>query len=134
HKAYGPTGIGVLHGRRALLEAMPPLLGRGHMISRGARGGSRWAEARARFEAGTSAIAEGVGLGAACDFIRGFCLEAIAAHDADLRRYADIRFADVEGLRVFGPADRAGICSFALDFAHPHDDAEILGRRGVVAL
>ena len=131
HKAYGPTGIGVLHGRRSLLEAMPPFLGGGHMISRVTLEGSRWAEPPARFEAGTSAIAEGVGLGAACDFIRGVGLEAIADHDGDLVRYADERLAEVPGLRIQGPADRAGICSFTLDIAHPHDIAEILGRRGV---
>jgi cysteine desulfurase/selenocysteine lyase len=131
HKAYGPTGIGILHGRRPLLEAMPPFLGGGHMISRVTLEGSRWAEPPARFEAGTSAIAEGVGLGAACDFLRGVGLEAIAAHDAELVAYADERLAEIDGLTVYGPADRAGISSFALDWAHPHDVAEILGRTGV---
>ncbi len=131
HKAYGPTGIGILHGRRELLEAMPPFLGGGHMISRVTLEGSRWAEPPARFEAGTSAIAEGVGLGAACDFLAGIGLEAVAEHDAELVAYADERLAEVDGLRVLGPADRAGITSFALDWAHPHDVAEILGRDGV---
>jgi cysteine desulfurase/selenocysteine lyase len=131
HKAYGPTGIGILHGRRSLLEAMPPFLGGGHMISRVTLEGSRWAEPPARFEAGTSAIAEGVGLGAACDFVAGIGPDAIAAHDADLIRYIDERLASIDGLTVYGPADRAGITSFALDWAHPHDVAEILGRDGV---
>ncbi len=131
HKAYGPTGIGILHGRRELLEAMPPFLGGGHMISRVTLEGSRWAEPPARFEAGTSAIAEGVGLGAACDFLAGIGLEAVAEHDAELIAYADERLAEVEGLTVHGPSDRAGITSFALDWAHPHDVAEILGRDGI---
>ena len=131
HKAYGPTGIGLLHGRRALLEEMPPFLGGGHMISRVTLEGSRWAEPPARFEAGTSAIAEGVGLGAACDFIAGVGLQAIADHDADLVRYADEHLGEVDGVTIQGPADRAGICSFTLDFAHPHDIAEILGRQGI---
>jgi cysteine desulfurase/selenocysteine lyase len=131
HKAYGPTGIGILHGRRALLEEMPPFLGGGHMISRVTLEGSRWAEPPARFEAGTSAIAEGVGLGAACDFIDGIGLEAIAEHDADLVRYADERLGEIPGLEIQGPDDRVGICSFTLDVAHPHDIAEILGRRGL---
>ncbi len=131
HKAYGPTGIGILHGRRALLEEMPPFLGGGHMISRVTLEGSRWAEPPARFEAGTSAIAEGVGLGAACDFIDGIGLEAIAEHDADLVRYADERLLEIPGLEIQGPDDRVGICSFTLDVAHPHDIAEILGRRGL---
>jgi cysteine desulfurase/selenocysteine lyase len=110
---------------------MPPFLGGGHMISRVTLEGSRWAEPPARFEAGTSAIAEGVGLGAACDFVAGIGADAIAAHDADLVRYMDERLASVDGLTVYGPADRAGITSFALDWAHPHDVAEILGREGV---
>ena len=131
HKAYGPTGIGVLHGRRELLEAMPPFLGGGHMISRVTLEGSRWAEPPTRFEAGTSAIAEGIGLGAACEFLAGVGPAAVAEHDADLIRYIDERLAEIPGLRVFGARERAGITSFALDWAHPHDVAEILGRSGV---
>jgi len=134
HKAYGPTGIGVLHGRRELLEAMPPFLGGGHMISRVTKQGSRYAGIPTRFEAGTSAIAEGVGLAAAMDFMDAIGSDAIRAHELDLAGYALERLADVPGLEVHGPRDpevRGALVSFALEGTHPHDVAEILARRGV---
>jgi cysteine desulfurase / selenocysteine lyase len=135
HKAYGPTGIGVLHGRRELLQAMPPFLGGGHMIaSVSLQDGSRWGELPAKFEAGTSAIAEGIGLGAAADFLTGIGMEQVRAHEAELAGYALERLRSVEGLTLHGPRDpavRGAVVSFALDGVHPHDVAEILGRHGI---
>ncbi|HEV2770281.1 MAG TPA: SufS family cysteine desulfurase [Solirubrobacteraceae bacterium] len=134
HKAYGPTGLGILHGRRELLEAMPPFLGGGHMISSVDWHESRWAELPAKFEAGTSPIAEAVGMGAAVGWIQQLGIGRIRAHEAELVAYALERLADMPGVRVFGPpaAERRGaVISFAVDGVHPHDVAEILGRTGV---
>jgi cysteine desulfurase / selenocysteine lyase len=134
HKAYGPTGVGVLHGRRELLAAMPPFLGGGHMIASVTLEGSRWAEPPARFEAGTSNIAEAIGLGAAAEFLAGIGMEAVRAHEADLVAYALERLRTEVDVAVFGPPEadgRGALVSFALDGAHPHDVAEILGREGV---
>jgi cysteine desulfurase/selenocysteine lyase len=134
HKAYGPTGIGVLHGRRELLESMPPWLGGGHMISSVSFEEVRFAAPPERFEAGTSAIAEGIGLGAAVDFLSGLGMDAVHAHERDLVAYGLERLADVPGVTLHGPSDpdrRGAVISFAMDVAHPHDVAEILGRDGV---
>jgi cysteine desulfurase / selenocysteine lyase len=134
HKAYGPTGIGVLHGRRALLEAMPPFLGGGHMISRVGDTESTWAEPPAKFEAGTMPIAEAIGLGAAVDYLSGIGMDAVREHARDVVGYATDRLREVPGLTLHGPGDldlRGSVCSFALDGVHPHDVAEILGRQGV---
>jgi cysteine desulfurase/selenocysteine lyase len=134
HKAYGPTGLGVLHGRRELLEAMPPWLGGGHMISSVTFDEVRWAGLPAKFEAGTSAIAEGVGLGAAVEFLTALGMDAVRAHERELVAYALERLAEVPGLTVHGPPSperRGAVVSFSLDVAHPHDVADILGRDGV---
>ena len=134
HKAYGPTGIGVLHGRRELLEAMPPFLSGGHMISRVGDFESQWAEPPARFEAGTMPVAEAIGLGAAVDYLSGLGMEAVWEHSRDVVGYAVERLSEVPGLTLHGPADialRGTVCSFALGGVHPHDVAEILGRDGV---
>ena len=134
HKAYGPTGIGVLHGRRSLLEEMPPFLGGGSMISRVELHESRYAEPPARFEAGTSAIAEGIGLGVACEFLVAIGMEHVRDHGAHVVGYALERLSEVPGLEIHGPLDaslRAPLVSFALEGVHPHDVAEILGREGV---
>jgi cysteine desulfurase/selenocysteine lyase len=134
HKAYGPTGIGVLHGRRELLEEMPPFLGGGHMIARVEKQESRYAEPPAKFEAGTSPIAEAVGLGAAVDYLHGFGMPAVWEHSRDVVGYAIERLRAIDGLDVHGPSDlarRGSVISFALDGIHPHDAAEILGREGV---
>jgi cysteine desulfurase/selenocysteine lyase len=131
HKAYGPTGIGVLHGKAELLEAMPPFLGGGHMITKVSEQTSTYIEAPAKFEAGTSNIAEAIGLGAACDFLAGIGLDAIAEHDREITAYALDRLDDVPGLTVHGPRERIGLVSFALEGVHPHDVAEILGAQGV---
>jgi cysteine desulfurase/selenocysteine lyase len=135
HKAYGPTGVGVLHGRRELLESMPPWLGGGHMIHSVSFEKVTFAEPPARFEAGTSAIAEGIGLGAAVDFLSGLGMEAVRAHERELVAYATERLtADVPGVSIHGPADperRGALLSFSVEGIHPHDVAEILGRDGV---
>ncbi len=134
HKAYGPTGIGVLHGRREILEAMPPFLGGGHMISSVGFEGSTWAESPAKFEAGTSPIAEAAGLGASVAFLQQIGMKAVREHELEISRYALERLAEVPGLTIYGPPaaeQRGALISFALDVAHPHDVAEILGRRGV---
>jgi cysteine desulfurase/selenocysteine lyase len=134
HKAYGPTGIGVLHGRRELLEVTEPLLGGGHMISRVDDFSSTWAEPPAKFEAGTMPIAEAIGLGAAVDWLSGLGMDAVWEHSRDVVGYAMARLSEVHGLTLHGPRElalRGAVCSFALDGIHPHDTAEILGRDGV---
>jgi cysteine desulfurase/selenocysteine lyase len=134
HKAYGPTGIGVLHGRTELLEAMPPWLGGGHMIKRVGRDDATYMEAPARFEAGTSAIAEGIGLGAAVDFLSEIGMDEVRAHGREIASYALERFAELDDVTVYGPADvdvRGGALAFNLEGVHPHDVSEILGREGV---
>ncbi|HEV7177932.1 MAG TPA: SufS family cysteine desulfurase [Solirubrobacteraceae bacterium] len=135
HKAYGPTGIGVLHGRRALLEEMPPFIGGGHMIRTVAANESTWTELPGKFEAGTSQIAEAIGLGVAVDWLQALGIEQVRAHELTVTGEALERLAsEVPGLSVHGPlaaADRGALVSFALDGAHPHDIGEILGREGV---
>ncbi len=134
HKAYGPTGIGILHGRRELLDAMPPFIGGGHMISTVSFDEIRFAEVPAKFEAGTSPIVEGVGLAAAVEWMQALGIDAIRAHERDLVGYALERLGELPGITIFGPPDaesRGAVVSFALDYAHPHDIADIVGRRGV---
>jgi cysteine desulfurase/selenocysteine lyase len=135
HKAYGPTGIGVLHGRRELLEQMPPFIGGGHMIRTVGATESTWADLPWKFEAGTSQVAEAIGLGAAVDWIEAIGIERIREHEQALVAEALERLAgEVPGLELHGPpdaADRGAVVSFALPGAHPHDVSEILGRGGV---
>jgi cysteine desulfurase/selenocysteine lyase len=134
HKAYGPTGIGILHGRRELLEAMPPFIGGGHMIRTVAANDSTWTDLPWKFEAGTSQIAEAIGLGAAVDWIRAIGIERIRAHEQDLVAYALPLLAEITGVTIHGPAnadERGALISFAVEGAHPHDVGEILGARGV---
>ena len=135
HKAYGPTGIGVLHGRRALLEEMPPFIGGGHMIRTVAANESTWTDLPWKFEAGTSQIAEAIGLGAAVDWIRALGIEEIRAHEEALVAETLGRLgSEIPGIELHGPpaaADRGALVSFALAGAHPHDIGEILGRQGV---
>jgi cysteine desulfurase / selenocysteine lyase len=133
HKAYGPTGIGVLHGRRELLEEMPPFLGGGHMIARVTKEGTTWADPPAKFEAGTMPIAEAIGLGAATDFLSGIGMDAVWEHSRDIVGYAVERLSEVPGLTLHGPdvEHRGSLTAFSVDGVHPHDVAEILGRAGV---
>jgi cysteine desulfurase/selenocysteine lyase len=135
HKTYGPTGIGVLHGRRELLEEMPPFIGGGHMIRTVAANESTWTDLPHKFEAGTSQIAEAIGLGAAVDWIRALGVERIRGHEESLVVLALERLpSEVPGLTMHGPlsaSDRGALISFTLEGAHPHDVGEILGRLGV---
>ena len=134
HKALGPTGIGVLHGRHELLLEMRPFLGGGDMISKVELETSTWNELPWKFEAGTSPIAEGVGLGAAVDYLSALGMENVRAHEKDLTAYALERLPEVEGIRLFGPPDperRGGVVSFELEGIHPHDVAELCDREAV---
>ncbi len=134
HKAYGPTGIGVLHGRRALLEEMPPFIGGGHMIRTVAANESTWTDLPGKFEAGTSQIAEAIGLGAAVDWIQAIGMSSIRAHEQAVVAETLEQLSGLPGLTVQGPAsatDRGALVSFTLDGAHPHDVADILGGLGV---
>jgi cysteine desulfurase / selenocysteine lyase len=135
HKAYGPTGVGILHGRRELLEEMPPFIGGGHMIRTVAADESTWTDLPWKFEAGTSQIAEAIGLGAAVDWIAGVGIERIRAHEEALVANTLARLQDeVPGLTIHGPpdaGDRGALISFSLEGAHPHDIGEILGRYAI---
>jgi len=132
HKLYGPTGIGVLWGRRELLERMPPFMGGGDMISSVTYEQSTWAAVPHKFEAGTPAILEGIGLKAAIDYVQAIGYDAMAAHEASLTEHALARLARVEGLRILGQAqDRGGVISFVMDKAHAHDVATLLDRQGI---
>jgi cysteine desulfurase/selenocysteine lyase len=134
HKTYGPTGIGVLHGRRELLEEMPPFIGGGHMIRAVGDKMSTWADLPWKYEAGTSQIAEAIGLGAAVDWIRALGMERVRAHEEALVAEALERLAEIPGLTIHGPlaaSERGALISFALEGVHPHDMGEILGREGV---
>src|SRR3954452_24977689 len=134
HKAYGPTGIGVLHGRRELLEQIPPLLGGGHMIARVTEDGFTAAEPPAKFEAGTMPVAEAIGLGAAVDWLSDIGMDAVWTHSRDVVGYAYERLSELSDLTLYGPSDlelRGSVIAFAMDGVHPHDVAEIIGREGV---
>jgi cysteine desulfurase/selenocysteine lyase len=134
HKAYGPTGIGVLHARRELLESMPPFLGGGHMIARVGETESTWAEPPAKFEAGTMPVAEAIGLGAAVEWLAEQGMENVREHGRDVTGYALERLSEIEGLKIHGTHDldlRGSLVSFELAGIHPHDVAEIIGREGV---
>jgi cysteine desulfurase/selenocysteine lyase len=132
HKAYGPTGIGVLYGKRALLEQMPPYQTGGGMIRKVSWDEVVWADVPARFEAGTPAIAEAIGLHAALDFIDAIGRERIAAQEHALTQYALQRLQEVPDLRLYGPQpDRAGIFAFTLADIHPHDIATVLDSRDI---
>jgi len=132
HKLYGPTGIGILYGKRELLEAMPPFMGGGDMISSVSFERSRWAEVPHKFEAGTPAILEGIGLRAAIEYVEAIGFDAIGAHEASLTEHALSRLSAIEGLTVIGRAqDRGGVISFTLAGAHAHDVATLLDRQGI---
>ena len=131
HKAYGPTGIGLLHGRRKILEEMPPFLTGGDMIKTVSFNEATFNELPFKFEAGTPPIAEVVALGAAVEFIKEIGIEKVRAHERDIAAYAFASLQEIPGLTIQGPPleeQRGGLISFALDCAHPHDVAEILGR------
>lgn len=133
HKVYGPTGIGVLYGKRELLEAMHPFLAGGDMIRSVDWYESSWNDLPWKFEAGTSPYVEAAGLGTAIEWLDRIGIDAACAHEADLTAYALERLAEVPGLTVFGPAaeHRGALASFALEGVHPHDVAELLSRENV---
>jgi len=133
HKMCGPTGIGVLYGRAALLAGMPPYRGGGSMISSVTYFESKWAPSPAKFEAGTPNIADAIGLARAMDFLDELGRDAIAAHDERLATHAYARLqAEVPGIRLLGPADhRSGVISFALPGAHAHDVVTLADQEGV---
>jgi cysteine desulfurase/selenocysteine lyase len=134
HKMLGPMGIGVLWGRRALLEAMPPFQAGGSMIRRVTLRETTYADLPNKFEAGTPSTGDAIGLGAAVDYLSALGLDAIRAHEHDLAAYALARLGDVEGVRVYGPPtaeERTGVLSFTLGEIHPHDLATLLDEDGV---
>ncbi len=134
HKLYGPTGIGALWTRLDLLRAMPPFLGGGSMIRKVSREGTTYADPPARFEAGTPAIAQAIGMASALRWLDGLGMEAVLEHEREITDYALERVATVPGLRVFGPPrgeGRIGPVSFEIEGVHAHDVSEILDRHGV---
>jgi cysteine desulfurase/selenocysteine lyase len=134
HKALGPTGVGVLHGRREILERMEPFLTGGDMISSVDFQTSTWNELPSKFEAGTPPVAEAAGLGAAVEYLNQLGMSRVRAHERELTGYMLEQLAQVPGLRVVGPTDpdrRGGLASFTIDGMHPHDVAELADRAGV---
>ena len=134
HKLYGPTGIGALWGRLELLAAMPPFLGGGSMINKVTKEKTTYADPPQRFEAGTPAIAQAIGMAAALRWLDAVGMDAALAHEREIADYALERLEGVEGLKVFGPPrapERVGPVSFELDGVHAHDVSEILDRHGV---
>ncbi|MDZ5620299.1 cysteine desulfurase [Nocardioides bizhenqiangii] len=134
HKTVGPTGIGVLWGRRAVLDQLPPFLGGGEMIETVTMASSTYAPIPHKFEAGTPPIVEAVGLGAAVDYLSHLGMDAVHAHEQAITGYALAGLATVPGLTILGPNDatlRGGAIAFELDGVHPHDIAQVLDSRGV---
>ena len=133
HKMCGPTGVGVLYGKRKLLEEMPPFLGGGDMIRRVTIEGSTWNDLPWKFEAGTPSIAEGIGFGAAVDYLNSVGMEAVHAHEQFITGYALEALSEVPGLKLMGPpvAHRGGVAAFTLQGVHPHDISQILDQDGI---
>jgi cysteine desulfurase/selenocysteine lyase len=133
HKMCGPTGIGALYGKTKLLEDMPPFLGGGDMIKEVKLRSFRPSTIPSKFEAGTPAIAESVGFGAAVDYLSSIGMDEIAGHEHEIIEYALERLEEVPGLKIFGPpaSQKGGVASFTFDGIHPHDVAQILDRDGV---
>lgn len=132
HKLYGPTGIGVLYGRLPVLESMPPFEGGGDMIKTVSFSGSTWAEPPARFEAGTPAIMQAIGLGSAVDYVEKIGMDAIDAHERALGKMMQEQIAAINGVRVIGTSkNKAAVVSFVTDFAHPQDIAMVLDQEAV---
>jgi cysteine desulfurase/selenocysteine lyase len=134
HKLCGPTGIGVLWGRRELLDEMPPFLGGGEMIRDVEIDRFTWNTIPWRFEAGTPNVAEAVGLGAAVDYLQALGMDRVRAQEVDVTGYALKRLGEVDGLRIYGPTEvehRGGMVSFTLGDIHPHDVAQVLDSDGI---
>jgi cysteine desulfurase/selenocysteine lyase len=133
HKMCGPTGIGILYGKSALLESMPPFLGGGDMIKEVKLKSFRANTLPHKFEAGTPAIAEAIGFGAAVDYLSSIGMDNIAAHEHQITEYALERLEEIPGLKLFGPSadKKGGVAAFTLDGIHPHDVAQILDKDGI---
>lgn len=133
HKMCGPTGIGVLYGKRELLEAMPPFMGGGDMIRRVHLTHSTWNEIPWKFEAGTPSIAEAIGLGTAVDYLTSIGMENIHAHEQFITNYALEALSEVPGVSLYGPpaAQKGGVAAFTLKGVHPHDIAELVDKDGI---
>src|SRR5687767_13405149 len=133
HKMCGPTGIGVLYGKIDLLDAMPPFLGGGDMIKEVKLRSYRPNSLPYKFEAGTPAIAEAVGLGAAVDYLSSLGMDAISEHEHEITEYALERLEEIPGIKIFGPSadKKGGVATFTFDGVHPHDVAQILDRDGI---
>ncbi|QWF70009.1 cysteine desulfurase [Methylomonas paludis] len=132
HKLYGPSGVGVLYGKQALLEAMPPYQGGGDMIRKVSFAETEYAGLPHKFEAGTPAIAEVIGLGAAINYIQQIGMAEISAYEAELLAYATAQAEQIKGLQIIGQAaDKGGILSFTLDRIHPHDIGTMLDSLGI---
>jgi cysteine desulfurase/selenocysteine lyase len=132
HKLFGPTGIGILYGKAALLEAMPPYQGGGHMISSVTFEKTLYNTLPARFEAGTPNIAGTIGLGVAIEYLNRIGIEAITAYERELLSYATEALSEIRELRLIGTAkQKTGVLSFVLDGIHPHDIGTILDREGI---
>ncbi|MBU6359979.1 MAG: cysteine desulfurase [Chloroflexi bacterium] len=134
HKMLGPTGIGVLYGKPELLDAMPPFMTGGDMISYVGFDTIRWNEVPLKFEAGTPAFVEAIGLGAAVDYLSQLGMEAVRAHEHEITSYALERMAEIPGMNIYGPNDasvRGGVVTFNVDKIHPHDLATLLDQEGV---
>jgi cysteine desulfurase/selenocysteine lyase len=136
HKMLGPTGIGILYGKRELLEAMPPFMGGGEMIRSVSLRQSSWKELPWKFEAGTPAIAESIGLGVAVDYLNALGMENVLRHEQAITSYAMQQLRTVPGLTICGPGadQRGGVVSFTLGDIHPHDLASILDQEAGVAV
>jgi len=133
HKMVGPTGVGILYGKRDLLESMPPFLGGGDMIRRVSLEGSTWNDLPWKFEAGTPSIAEGIGLGAAVDYLQKIGMEQVHAHEQFITDYALEALSEVPGIKVIGPptSQRGGVAAFTLMGVHPHDISQLLDQDGI---
>jgi cysteine desulfurase/selenocysteine lyase len=132
HKVYGPTGIGVLYGKSALLDAMPPYQSGGDMISSVTFEKTTYNKLPYKFEAGTPHVAGAIGLGAAIEYVNGLGMDNIAAHEDELLAYATETVSAIPGIRLIGTAkEKAGVLSFLLDSIHPHDIGTILDQEGI---
>lgn len=133
HKMCGPTGIGVLYGRRELLEAMPPFMGGGDMIRRVQLEHSTWNDLPWKFEAGTPSIAEAIGLGTAVDYLTAIGMDNIHAHEQFITNYALEALSEVQGVKLYGPpaSQKGGVAAFTLEGVHPHDIAELIDKEGI---
>ena len=131
HKMLGPMGIGVLYGRRSIMEEMPPFMGGGEMIRRVDLHTSTWNQLPWKFEAGTPSVGDAVGLGVAVDYLQRLDMEAVAVHDRRLAAYGVERLRALQGVTVHGPEERGALVAFSVEGIHPHDLASLLDERGI---